>query len=135
MSELIRLDEGNNLSNWMKLVMQASVGEGAESRAILAAHNEIVALQRAASLTDDIGPTLDWKGADPMWEAAAGDFTAVVVTDDDEDSTYSYQAWIADMGATGTPKAGCGPQGCYTLRGARGWCSDRLAGLMEVSTA
>ena len=133
MSELIRLDEGNNLSNWMKLVMQSSVGEGDDSRAILAAHNEIVALQRATSLTDDIGPTLDWKGADPIWEAAASDFTAVVVTDDDEASPYSYQAWLSDMGATGTPRAGCGPQGCYTLRGARAWCTDRLAGLQEVA--
>ena len=58
---------------------------------------------------------------------------AVVVTDDDEASVYSYQAWIADEGKTGTPRDGCGPQGCYTLRGARAWCSDRLAGLHEAS--
>jgi hypothetical protein len=135
MSELHRFTDGANQTNWMRLVMQSAVAGTDEAKAILAAHNEIVEGQRKASLTDDIGPSLDWKGGDPMWEAAAGDFTAVVVTDDDEDSTYSYQAWIADMGATGTPKAGCGPQGCYTLRGARGWCSDRLAGLMEVSTA
>jgi len=132
MSELIRLDEGNNLSNWMKLVMQSSVGEGDDSRAILAAHNEIVALQRATSLTDDIGPALDWGGGDPIWAAPAGDFVAVVVTDDDDDSVFSYQAWLADAGATSSPRTGCGPQGCYTLRGARAWCSDRLAGLHEA---
>lgn len=133
MSDLHRLTDGANQTNWMKLVMQSSVGEGDDAKAILAAHNEIVALQRATSLTDDIGPALAWEGADPQWLAPGGDFMAVVVTDDDEASVYSYQAWIADVGKPGTPRDGCGPQGCYTLRGARAWCSDRLAGLHEAS--
>ena len=96
----------------------ASLRDGEPANAaILAgrARDEIVALQRKNAHADDTGVALVWDGEDPMWSATApGEMLAVVVTDDDEASVYSYQAWIADVGKTGTPRAGCGPQGCYT---------------------
>jgi hypothetical protein len=133
MSELIRLDAGDNLANWMKLVLQSSVGEGPEARAILAAHNEIVALQRATNAADDTGIALVWAGDDPIWSAATETGWAVVVTDDDETSGYNYYAWLAGRGDTSIPLATCGPTGCYTLLGAKAWCSDRLTGLHEAA--
>ena len=116
MSELHRLADSTNQTEWMKLVMRAQVGEGAESRAILAAHNELVALQRAASSHDDTVQRLTWEGEDPMWTAILpGARIAVVVTDDDEGSVFNYQAWLASEANTGQPLYACGPQGVYTL--------------------
>src|SRR5512138_2572765 len=85
MSELQRLD-GPNLTAWMQLVLRSQVsGDNPESIAILAAHNEIVALQRKTAHADDTGVALEWGGEDPCWSAPApGSRLAVVVTDDDE---------------------------------------------------
>ena len=133
MSDLHRLD-GDNQTNWMKLVLRSSVSEDDESKAILAAHNALVAFQRAASSADDTGTALEWTGEDPMWTAFAGARVAVVVTDDDESSLFNYQAWIAGEGAINRPLEGCGPVGCYTLVGGQAWGIDRLTGLAEATT-
>jgi hypothetical protein len=132
MADLQRLD-GPNLTAWMQLVLRSQVsGDNSESIAILAAHNEIVALQRKTAHADDTGVALEWGGEDPCWSAPApGSRLAVVVTDDDEDSPFNYQAWIAADGAIGKPLSGCGPFGCYTLSGGKAWCADRLSGLLE----
>ncbi|KPV50001.1 hypothetical protein SE17_29470 [Kouleothrix aurantiaca] len=119
------------LSRWMQLVMQAQVGSSEESYAILAAQNQIVALQRKTAQHDDTHAQLRWEGEDPMWTAIAGDRIAVVVTDDDDASPFAYQAWLALENKINQPIEHCGPQGLYTLEGAKAWCADRLTGLTE----
>lgn len=133
MSDLHLRLEGDNQTNWMKLVLRSAAGDGAESCAILAAHNALIALQRAASSADDAGTVLTWSGEDPMWIAFAGAGVAVVVTDDDESSACNYQAWIAAERTLNRPLEGCGPVGCYTLAGGQAWGIDRLTGLAEAS--
>jgi hypothetical protein len=87
--------EGLNMTNWLQLTLKASVSDSPEMKAVLAAQNRIVELERKLAASDAPQIRMPWEGGEAHWRAEAGDLVAVVVTLDDEAVPENYMCWIA----------------------------------------
>ncbi len=120
--------EGPNMTNWLQLTLKASVSDSPEMKAVLAAQNRIVELERKLAASDAPAIPIPWEGGEPHWRAEIGDLVAVVVTLDDEAAPENYLCWIARKGDEDRPVDHGGPATAFTLTGAQVWCADRIQG-------
>ena len=121
--------EGPNLTNWLQLTVKASVSDSPEMKAVLAAHNRIIELERKLAASDAPQIPIPWEGGDPQWRAEVGDLVAVVVTLDDERMPENYMCWIGRKGDETRAVEHGEPATAFTLTGAQVWCADRIQGL------